>query len=499
MFVEKGGGGVIERVRLASWVLAIAVTPAAITAGAAGCSSNNNQAAGSGGPGVGGSTGHGGSGTPSVGRGSGGNGVGGNGVSGAAGSSAGGAAGTAAGGATGTSVGAAGSSAGGAAGTSAGGAGGSGVGGAAGAGTAGAGGGVVGGTTGTGGQPACAPPTGPAGSWVEVTPPPGQDGFRVTDAFAVGPNDLLFAGSTNDPTSVTAPSNARVLRWSQASQGCWTVEVTIPASASSPDVVSVHGTGPNDLWAAGSDLLYHRDAQGWTRFADESWRGTIRLPPFSPTQSVPVQLKRVRAAAAGDIWVAATSNVMHWNGQWTTYNFDDPTYPNAGASVGYDFADIWIDAPNNVWVVGNIDQVGNTMEPGGTHHFDGANWTHVPVGVFAIYAIWHGGSVFWLGQPPRLLAFTGTSNATETPIAGVDPTQRSVAITSFFGHGAGDIWGAGDDVVHFDGTGWSLAQDAPAAAHPANSDLRNTVVTGDAGSVWLATPGPHFFRRVTGP
>ena len=26
-----------------------------------------------------------------------------------------------------------------------------------------------------------------------------------------------------------------------------------------------------------------------------------------------------------------------------------------------------------------------------------------------------------------------------------------------------------------------------------------TFVAGDAGSVWLATPGPRFFRKVTGP
>jgi hypothetical protein len=471
---------VLERVRVVSWLLAIlfAGLVAVITVGAAGCSSNNNmQAAG---PGAGGSTGAGGAG-PSVGRGPGGNGAGGAMSIGVGGAAVSGAAGSGNGGAAGSSAG-------------------------------GAGGGVAGGATGTGGQgqSGCQLPSGPAGTWVEVPPPAGQTGFRVTDAFAVGANDLLFAGSTNDPSGLAAPSNARVLRWSLASPGCWTVEVTIPASASSPDLVSVHGTGPNDLWAAGSDLLYHRDAQGWTRFADESWRGTIRLPPFSPTQLVPVQLHRVRAAAAGDVWVAATSNIMHWNGQWTTYNFDDAAYPNASASVGFDFADIWIDAPNNVWVVGSIDQVGNTMEPGGTHHFDGTTWTHVSVGVFAVFGIWRGGSVLWLAQPTladvngrteslTLRAFDGTPNAPAFEIAGVDPTMRSVAMTSLFGRGAGDIWAAGDDVAHFDGQGWSLAQDAPAAAHPANSDLRNTVVTGDAGSIWLATPGPRFFRKATGP
>jgi hypothetical protein len=353
----------------------------------------------------------------------------------------------------------------------------------------------------------CPQPTGPVGTWVEIAPPAGQSNFRVTDAFAVGTNDILFAGNTSDPTFAAPAAGARVLRWNQ---GCWTVEVMIPSSASTPDFVSVHGTGPNDLWVVGSDLVYHRDAQGWTRFSDESWRNTIRLSPFSPTQLVPVQLRRIRAAGAGDVWVAATSNVMHWNGQWTTYNFDDADYPNASASVGFDFYDIWIDAPNNVWVVGPIDQVGNTMEPGGTHHFDGAGWTHTSIGVFPIYGIWRGGSVLWLAQPTladvngrteslTLRAYDGTNpNAPAVEIAGVDPTQRSVAMTNLFGRGAGDIWAAGDDVAHFDGQGWSLVADAPAPTHGSN-DFRNTVVTGDAGSIWLVTAGPHFFRKANGP
>src|SRR6185295_6797553 len=127
----------------------------------------------------------------------------------------------------------------------------------------------------------------------------------------------------------------------------------------------------------------------------------------------------------------------------TTYNFDSAGYPDASASIGFSFADIWIDAPNSIWAAGSADQVGNTMEPGFVHHFDGANWTHTPVGVFAIFAIWRGGSVLWLAQPTladvngqteslTMRAFDGT-NAPAVQIAGVDPTQRSVAMTSLFG------------------------------------------------------------------
>ena len=359
--------------------------------------------------------------------------------------------------------------------------------------------GTAGGGAGAGGQgqPGCSIPSGPAGTWVEIPAPSGQSNFYVSDGFAAGSNDLLFAGSTFDPTGLSVPTTARLLRWTQ---GCWTVELTIPPSVTTPDRPSVHGTGPNDLWATASDLLYHRDAQGWTAFADQTWRSTVHQPAYSPS----IQFNRVRAAAPNDVWIAATSNILHWSGaSWTTYNFDDPGFPNTSAAVGYFYNDIWIDSPSSVWLVGEGKQVGNTMSPGAVHHFNGTSWTHTgATAVGSINAIWRGGAVLWLAQPSEdgltLRSFDGTS-ATAAQIAGVDPTQRSVDMTSLFGHGGTDLWAAGDDVAHFDGQGWSLAADAPASARSTINLSTNTFVTGDAGSVWLVTPGPRFFRKVTAP
>jgi hypothetical protein len=356
----------------------------------------------------------------------------------------------------------------------------------------------------TGGSPGCAIPGGPAGTWVEVPAPSDQNGFTVSDAFAMGPDDLLFAGSTADSSTLPGPANARLLRWTQ---GCWTVELTISPTVDALPHPSVHGTGPNDLWATAADLLYHRDAHGWARFTDDTWRATV-----SPAQGffAPFQFNRVRAAAPNDIWIAASSNVLHWsNESWATYNFDDPGYPLMGASIGYSFNDIWIDSPTSVWSVGPSDQVGNTMDFGFAHHFDGASWTHTSIGLGSIYAIWRAGAVLWLAEPTRALfngqalevslrAFDGT-DAPGVQIAGVDPSQPYPIMTSLFGRGASDVWAAGEDVAHFDGQGWSLVSDAPAPARNAVNMLSNTFVTGDAGSIWLVTPGPHFFRKVTTP
>ena len=326
----------------------------------------------------------------------------------------------------------------------------------------------------------------------------------MTDAFAVGANDLLFAGSTIDPTGLAGPSTAQLLRWTK---GCWTIELTFPASATAPGSASVHGTGPNDIYATAGDLIYHRDAQGWTRFADDSWRSmVVQTSSFFGD----FELKRVRAAAAGDFWVAVTSNMLHWSGgSWTSYNFDDPDFPQAGQSVGFSFDDIWIDSPGSVWAVGPSKMIGNTMEFGFVHHFDGASWTHDGIGLGEIHAIWRGGDVLWLTQQTTavnpgetfqtvLRSFDGT-NSLGVHVANVDPTLPfEPAMSSLFGHGANDVWAAGGDVAHFDGQGWSFIADAPAAARD-EADIKNTLVTGDADSVWLVTSGPRFFRKVTSP
>ena len=117
------------------------------------------------------------------------------------------------------------------------------------------------------------------------------------------------------------------------------------------------------MWAVSGDQIFHRDAQGWSRFADESWRNQLRLPlPFLQQQ---VDLVRVRAGSPNHVWVAATSHILRWDGSaWTVYNFDDPTYPDTGGSAGYNYNDFWIDGPNDVSIAGGIDGVGSTMEPG---------------------------------------------------------------------------------------------------------------------------------------
>ena len=201
-------------------------------------------------------------------------------------------------------------------------------------------------------------------------PSAGLDGFRVTDGFSVGTDDSFFVGSR-----VRAPTEPRAAHTSSAG-------TTDSGRTSHPSAVderqlsaraSVHGTGPTDVSAVSGDQIFHRDAQGWSRFADEGWRNQLRLPlPFSPQLDPYAYAPEARTTSGSPPPATCSAGTAP---AWTVYNFDDPTYPDAGASAGYNYNDFWIDGPNDVWIAGDLDGVGSTMEPGIVHHFDGTSFT----------------------------------------------------------------------------------------------------------------------------
>ena len=458
-----------------------------IAAGGCGSSSNNNGQGGSGGlHGLGGQGGAAGS-SASGGAGHGGGGVAGSGASGGVvgGGGNGGAAGSSA------SAGAAGGGAsGGAAGSSAsGGAAGGGVAGSGAIGTGGAGvGGAAGGSPGT----SCTIP-GAAGAWTEITARAADAGLTITDSFALGADDLLFAGTT-------APgASGNQLRVVHFSHGCWTQELSMSIDPSATRA-SVYGLGAGDLWAVGGDLILHNGGQGWTPF-DNGWLGKIKLTPRKFDAPAMPTLVRVREVSASDVWFNEVENIVHWaGGTWTSYNFDSPDYSSSGNAL--DFNDIWIDGPNDIWVTGGSDVVGNTYDPAYLHHFDGTSWTAFNVAVYDVYSIWRLGNTLWLAaaqQPPpggSLIPYIGGSIPTgAVPIQGVPTNTDPPTLQWLWGRGGNDLWAAGGDVAHFDGTSWSLQTDVPAGARSATDDCNNTFVGGDPNAVWLVTPGPHFFRK----
>ena len=374
-------------------------------------------------------------------------------------------------------------------------AGGGGTGGGAGPGVAGAGGAAVGGTAGSavGGAAGggCAF-TATAGVWSEIAARAADAGMTVTDSFALGADDVLFAGVT---AAGAAANQLRVVRFTS---GCWSEEFSTPIDASARSA-SVHATGPSDLWAVGGDVIMHGTDQAWTSF-DSSWMTKVQLTPRIFNAPTVATLVRVRAVSATDVWFNEWENVLHWaNGTWTGYNFDSGDYPNASAAIAFQFHDIWIDAADSVWVSYGSDQVGNTMDPAGIRQFDGANWTTFDTGVYDMYDIWRSGGTLWLAGgfqfTGTLIPFVATASTFPEPVAILGVGMSDVGMSSLWGRAGNDIWAAGTDVARFDGTNWTLQTDVPAATHSTTQDWTNTFVGGDPAATWLVTPGPHFFRR----
>jgi hypothetical protein len=139
------------------------------------------------------------------------------------------------------------------------------------------------------------------------------------------------------------------------------------------------------------------------------------------------------------------------------------------------------------------------MDPAHVRHFDGSSWTAFGAGVYDIFDLWRSGSTLWLAGG---LQFTGTlipfvagSSTPAQPVTIQGGSTNEVALTSLWGRTDSDLWAAGNDVAHFDGTSWTLETDVPAATHSTASDWMNTFVGGDPAATWLVTPGPRFFRR----
>ena len=160
---------------------------------------------------------------------------------------------------------------------------------------------------------------------------------------------------------------------------------------------------------------------------------------------------------------------------------------------------MWVSGANDIWAAGGSDQIGNTMDPASLYHFDGTAWTIHNVGAFGVNALWAGAAAgqFWLAMPPsaveeRTLRFFNGNTAAAVDIAGWPVADEA---TSLWGRSATDIWTAGQDVAHYDGTSWTLATGTPAAVHDTTLLRREAVVTGDATTTWLTGIGPTFFRQ----
>jgi hypothetical protein len=172
------------------------------------------------------------------------------------------------------------------------------------------------------------------------------------DAWAVG-----FLGDVAPQTS--SPSGGLVEHWDGTR---WLIASTPGSSAETLSAVA--GTGPDDVWVAGSMNLGGPPPAGDSAFFEHfdgtSWQ-TVPGPPGNFTED-PVQVTAMAALSPSDVWAVGTQNpegaglpgslnlAAHWNGKaWTVV----PT-PNLGNSVSQEDVPTGVTATsaNDVWASG---------------------------------------------------------------------------------------------------------------------------------------------------
>lgn len=194
----------------------------------------------------------------------------------------------------------------------------------------------------------------------------------ATDAWAVGENGtvLRWNGTSWAPVTGVLPidytgvwgssandvwliGTSRVQHWTGTA---WSTPVTFPGT-----LMSVHGTGPSDVWIAGEPTYLKHYTGSWA---------TV-MPGGGSTYYV------VEAIAADDVWTTAPgSGSRNWNGAtWTPY-----------ASEA--FVDLHAFAANDLWGVTQTK----------TGHWNGTSWTvTTPPGVTqSLWGVSGAGGHLWI-------------------------------------------------------------------------------------------------------
>jgi hypothetical protein len=256
---------------------------------------------------------------------------------------------------------------------------------------------------------------------------------------------------------------------------CWPAgtdcaTVTTPPKANSA-LVSVWGSGPDDVWAVGpvlagspatvSATMLHWDGSIWSSAASgtthplwgvwgsgaddvwavgdfgtvDHWNGTA----WSASSAGLIDsLDAVWGSGADDVWAAgANGAIVHWDG--TTWSVPTSVSPQT-------LYRLWGSGPTDVWAVGDAGTI---------LHWDGTAWSASASGTSsALWGVWGSGSsdVYAVGNTAigdaTILHWDGAAWSTvSTPADGYANTVS--------GSGPDDVWVVGNSILHFDGATWS--------------------------------------------
>jgi len=315
----------------------------------------------------------------------------------------------------------------------------------------------------------------------------------VPAVWAASENDVWFGGMTGDMTP-GQDFAAALAHWDG-------VSMTLIAEFPDDIINDVWGSGPNDVYAAGTrDTTWHWDGNAWTALADvpggtlvtgtgpnDVWLAATtgdRLRHFDGTtwsavpELAPAGIGSLVAIAPNDVWAIVHADfnrtlVRHFDGvAWRTdFEATDPTetLDALGAS-----------ATNDVWLVGSVAAPGE--ERGYVNHYDGQTWRRAPAAPSPLENVRHapGVGTVAVGRDGSILQLTATPVPAFTDLR----TGSMATLAGVFGSAPDDMWAVGSagTVLHFDGRAVS------ALAVPTTANLLDVWGTGP-DDVWIVGMG----------
>jgi hypothetical protein len=272
-------------------------------------------------------------------------------------------------------------------------------------------------------------------------------------------------------------------------------------------LTSTWATGPNDVWAVGEqNVIAHRDAAGWKGMyfdrigeeellavrglsASDVWmvggkQGAASIVHFDGTALTRMQnfvgrkLHAVWPIAASDVWAAGESGALvHYDGQgWSPVpGFDE-------IDERWNLYALWGASANDLWVGGELDSRESLSHWDGKRfeaaRLEGAHWPGritrlIGTGPADVWAVLRrmSSSAAHVDATPRdeqLLHWDGTT------WRAVPDLRPSTFQTKYYNRyddivprGPGDVVALSyDQVVHFDGVGWSRIVAPPERGAP---------------------------------